>query len=508
MGKLAYLSLITVFGVAGCSFAPRPEPVAPVAELPEAFSGAQGPYDAVRWWGAYGDPVLDRLVDSTLVANLDLAEAVGRVEEFRALVGIATADLLPGVTGSATASRQDSPVNAGFGAIIGAILGSESAGDTTETSDPSGGRSGADRANSNSYDLSLGLIYEMDFWGRARSDRKAALADLTASASDYQVVQLGVLAETIGAYFDLRDLQNRLRITEEVVDVLTEREALSVTRYNRGLISSFELYSVRQDRQAAEAQLPQLRSQVGEVRRRLALVTGRHLGELELLLGEPLADAALPLLQDPVPMGIPADLLQQRPDVRASVSRLEAARLRVGARRAELLPQINLTGTLGLQSSSTSELFNLSQWFSNLAAGLTQPFFQGGRLRANLDAAEARYAQRLASHGRIVLTAMGEAETALLRHQEELGRYQTLTDQLAEARASVDLQGERYRSGVGAYTDFLDALRVLLTTESTLSGSARDVALARLGLHRALGGSWAELPGESTTSTPNNQTNG
>jgi outer membrane protein TolC len=175
----------------------------------------------------------------------------------------------------------------------------------------------------------------------------------------------------------------------------------------------------------------------------------------------------------------------------------------VGARKAELLPSITLTGTLGLQSSSADGLFDLSQWFSTLTAGLAQPLFQGGRLRANLAAAEARYAQQLATHRQIVLTAVGEVEAALLRHREELERYQTLSDQLAEAQASVDLQEERYRSGIGAYTDYLDALRVLLTTQSSLSASARDVALARLTLHRALGGAWAELPGEAVTSTSN-----
>jgi outer membrane protein TolC len=130
--------------------------------------------------------------------------------------------------------------------------------------------------------------------------------------------------------------------------------------------------------------------------------------------------------------------------------------------------------------------------------------FQGGRLRANLDAAEARYAQQLAAYGQIVLTAVGEVETALLRHREELERYQTLSEQLSEAQSTVSLQEERYRSGVGAYTDYLDALRVLLNTQTTLGSSARDVALARLNVHRALGGAWNERAVEIQASTTNN----
>jgi NodT family efflux transporter outer membrane factor (OMF) lipoprotein len=479
-----------------------------VEALPEAFgtAGTAGSYQPQAWWTSYGDSILDELVDSTLVANLDLAEAVARVEEARAIVGISAADLYPSLTGTAGASRQNNPVNAGFGAIIGAILGGGIAADSTGAGGESGegaGDSAPTRSTIESFDAGIGLAYELDFWGRARAERKAALSDLAASASDFQVIQLGVLGETISAYFDLLDLQRRLRLTEEIVDVLTEREGLSATRYDRGLITSFELYSVRQDRQAAEASLPQLRAQIAEARSRLALVTGRHHDQLDAILGQGTSVEAAdppsqPVLPIPVPRGIPSDLLQQRPDVRASASRLEAARFRVGARKAELLPSINLTGTLGLQSSSAEGLFDLSQWFSNLAAGLTLPLFQGGRLRANLDAAEARYAQQLASHGRVVLAAVGEVEAAMVRHNEELRRNETLTGQLAEAESSVALQAERYEGGVGAYTDYLDALRVQLNTQATLSASTRDVALARLNLHRALGGTWAPLPGHLT----------
>jgi outer membrane protein TolC len=212
------------------------------------------------------------------------------------------------------------------------------------------------------------------------------------------------------------------------------------------------------------------------------------------------------VVSDPVPAGLPADLLWQRPDVRAAGERLEAARLRVGARKAERLPSISLTGSLGLQSSSADGLFDISQWFSNLAAGLTAPLFLGGRLNANLDAAEARYAQQVAIYGRSVLTAVGEVESALLSYREERARYELLQAQLDQAEASVALQAERYRSGVAEYTDFLDALRIRLNVATTLTGSARDVALARLAVHRALGGGWVVSPEEQVAQeagTPN-----
>jgi NodT family efflux transporter outer membrane factor (OMF) lipoprotein len=485
--KAPLLTVLVGLTLSGCSLAPDPEPVQPVEVIPEAFSEAEeaGSYQPIQWWRAFGDATLDRLVDTVLVANLDLAEAVARVGEAQAQVGIAKADLFPSITGSGNVSRQDNPVNAGFGAIIGAILGGGLPGASAGGGEPGESPS---RSVIRGYDLSVGFAYELDFWGRARNDRGAALADLRASAADFQAAQLGVLAEAITAYFDLVDLRNRIAVTEEIVGVLEEREVLSLIRYRRGLIGSFELYTVRQDLQSAQASVPQLRSQLGESRRRLALVSGRHLSDLEALLGP---DSDPLVVADPIPPGLPADLLWQRPDVRAAGERLEAARLRVGARKAERLPGISLTGTLGLQSSSADGLFDISQWFSNLAAGLTAPLFLGGRLNANLSAAEARYAQQVAVYGRSVLTAVGEVESALLRYREERGRFQLLSAQLDQADASVSLQAERYRSGVAEYTDFLDALRIRLNVQSTLAASSRDVALARLAVHRALGGGWS-----------------
>ena len=177
--------------------------------------------------------------------------------------------------------------------------------------------------------------------------------------------------------------------------------------------------------------------------------------------------------------------------------RLEASRLRVGARRAELLPRLSLSGTLGLQSATASEWFDLSQWFRNLTAGLTAPLFQGGRLRANVQVAQARLQQLNAAYGRSVLTAVVEAENALSRLREEEARLAFFTSQLDEAESSVNLQAQRYRSGVGGYADYLDALRNRLTVQSTLTSASRDYALARLGVHRALGGDWVQP--EATT---------
>ncbi len=474
----------------GCSFAPDPELPRPVADLPETFleSEAAGEYTPLEWWHDFDDPKLDALIDSALVSNLDLVEAVARVEQARAQSGIAWADLFPQVQVGLDANRTSQPANTGIGSIFGGL-----AGDSTSTARPS-----LDRFDFTTYSASLGFSWELDFWGRARNDGRAAVADLMASRADLHAARLGVLSETISTYFQIVDLGERVRLTRETIDVLEEREVLTETRYDRGLVPSLELYQVRLDLRTVQASLPQFETQLADSEGRMAVLLGRFAGRIDGLLG---ADLDPTPSLDPINTGIPADLLLQRPDVRAAAERLEAARFRVGARKAQLLPTLSLSGSVGQQSGAVGGLFNAGQWFTNLLAGLAAPVFQGGRLRDNVKVAEAQYIQFAAAFGRVVLTAVYEVETSLTRYERERERYAFLTSQRDEAQASADLQARRYASGVAGYTDYLDALRTLLGVRSTLSTAGTEVALARLAVHRALGGGWTEEAGETIQST-------
>ena len=442
----------------------------------ESEGGAD--YAPLEWWRDFEDPTLDALIDSALVSNLDLVEAVARVEQARARSGISWADLFPQIQAGADATKTSQPSNTGIGGALGAL-----------TTDSTQAGPAFDRFDFTTYSASLGFSWELDFWGRARNDGRAAVADLMASRADLDAARLGVLSETISTYFQIADLRERVGLTRETADVLEEREALTVTRYDRGLVSSLELYQVRLDLRAAQASLPQIEIQLADAEGRMAVLLGRYAGRIEGLLGEVLNPVQV---TRPIDTGIPADLLLQRPDVRAAAERLEAARFRVGARKAQLLPTLTLSGSAGRQSQDVGGLFDADQWFTNLIAGLTAPIFQGGRLRNNVELAEAQYTQFAAAFGRTVLTAVYEVETSLRRYEEERQRYGLLTSQQDEARASADLQSRRYAAGVAGYTDYLDALRTLLGVQSTLSAAGTDLALARLGVHRALGGGWTD----------------
>ena len=465
--------------------------------MPEEFTApaASGAYEALEWWKAFGDPTLDRIVESVSASNLDMAAAVGRVRQARERARIARAAVLPAVQGGAGLTDVRTPTNAGFGAQIQELgFGQLFPGFQLP-----------DRLALTTWSLSADFAYELDFWGRAESDALAAGSEFLASASDYHAARIGVLAETIGTYFEIVDFHRQIELTTEMVDVLLEREQVAAARYDRGLADSLDLHRVRQDLRNTQAGLTVLANGLAGGESRMAVLLGGYREDVEALLG---TIAAPEMPADPVPAGIPVDLLSQRPDVMAARHRMEAARHAVSARRAELLPTLSLSGSIGLQGAEIDGLFGVDQWFTNLASNLLAPLFNGGRLRSNASLAEARFSEAAAIYGRTVVTAVNEVETSLAVMENERRRQALLQSRLEEARATVDVRSRRYEAGIGGYPDFLDALRTELAVESALTSAERDLALARLGIHRALGGAWtdAATPGGEAAAASSNRT--
>jgi len=459
--------------LAGCSsMAPPVEQPTIVAELPQTYSQPTiaGTYQPASWWTDFADPVLDQLVDRALRNNLDIAEAAGRLEQASAQARLARSALLPNVSASADASESSSPL------------------DGNAFSDLAGGA--IDRLENETYSLGLGASYELDLFGRARGDLAAAKQDAIATEYDLQTIQLAAAAETISAYFDLVDSRRQIALTEVTTEVLSDRADRTDERFQRGLAESFELYQVRQDLRSTQASLPQLRSSQAAARSRLALAVGTYPSELDEDLS---GDLQPRLVFEAVPTGLPSDLLAQRPDVSAAWARMEAARERIGARRAERFPTLSLSASYGTQAGDVGGAFDFANnWVRSLAASIVAPIIDGGRISANIRSARAVYDQQAAAYARTVLSAYGEVESALADYEAQRTRYRLITSQLAEAQASLDLQSRRYASGVGSYVSYLDALRTSYQVESSLASAARSTALARLGVHRALGGDWAD----------------
>ena len=489
--------------IAGCSLTPTmPAPEAE-QDLPDRFEAAPGDttlpataldtarYESTRWWTAFGDTSLTTLVDTALAANLDLESARARVEELAAQFRIARAPLFPSVNANAQSNYQNQPANTGIG---GAIGGDGDSGGGNGGGPPGGGQQQQavpDRFEFTTYQATLGFSYELDFWGRVRSQRKAALSQYFATTADLQTARLSVISQTIATYAQIAALQRQVRLGRRTVDLLEQRLAVTEDRYARGLVPSFQLYTVRQSLQATRAEQPDLENQLYETQGRLATLLGRFAGEQRALLPDSLT---IPLNPAPVPAGLPADLLMQRPDVRAAALRLEAARQQIGVARAEMLPSLSLTGQGGTQSSDLASLVDLDQRFANFAAQLTAPLFQGGRLRANLDAAEARYRQQAATYQQTVLTAFREVKASLVAYDKQRQRYREVRRQVETAEDAFQTQRDRYERGIGDLLSLLDAERTLVQARTRLAGVQLAVVNARLALHRALGGSWTDSP--------------
>ncbi|MDE0442074.1 MAG: efflux transporter outer membrane subunit [Gammaproteobacteria bacterium] len=433
------------------------------------------------WWESFDDPVLNRVVEATLESNFDLATAVARVEQARARARIATAARLPAIQASLGAVGFDAPTNAGLGAQLEELgLGPDAF--------AAFGVSLPDRLDQTTYSAGADVAYEVDFWGRDRNAALSAGAQREASEADYRAARMGVIAQTVATHLEIVDLRRQRGFAGETVDILREWTSLEKDRYDRGVGDIRDVYALRRSLADAEASLPGVNERLADAEGRLKVLLGgqEHAG----LVGT-LPDTMPTSTMQPVPTGVPAEALAQRPDVAAARQRLAAARFALGARRAALLPSLSLSGSIGLQSPDTADWFDPDQWFRNLSSNLLAPVFQGGRLRGDVALAEAALDEAAATYGHAVAKATAEVETALVALASTRRRTALLATFAEEARAEAALQEQRYASGVGGYVAFLAASQMNVGAKAARAAAERDLAYARLALHRALGGAWS-----------------
>jgi len=442
--------------------------------LPDAASDTSRA-ETTRWWTSLNDPVLDTFVDSALVGNLDLAAARARLDELQARFRIARAPLVPSATASGTANRQSQPLNTGLGAIFGGGQG--------------GGSDEVRRVSFETYSATLSLSYELDFWGRVRSQRNAALSQFFASAADVQNTRIAVISQTISAYTQYATLQRQESLARESIELLENRFAVTEDRYVRGVATSFELYAIRQQLEQARADQPQISAQRYDAQTRLAVLTGRAAGREQAMLDTPSRDR---LALEPVPGGLPSTLIDRRPDVMAAAARLEASRQEIGVARAERLPRLSLTAEGGLESAQPEELFDIDQRVTTLIANLSAPLFQGGALWARVDVTKAQYEQQLAAYEQTLLTAFQEVKASLVADRQQQEAYERVLDQLDAAQASFEEQRSRYERGIGDYLALLDAEQNLLAAQQRAATARQQRINTRLALYRALGGPWTD----------------
>jgi multidrug efflux system outer membrane protein len=437
-----------------------PDYARPPLELPAGYStpAAEGAV-AERWWELFGDPELDRLVEAALAANQDLAVAAARVEEARALAGLARADRLPRLDAAASGARSRLS-------------------EDTATVPP-----GFDLER-DAFRATAALSFELDFWGRLARAHEAARAELLASEEGRRNVRLGVVAGVAIAWFDLAAYDRQLDLARSTAESRRETVRLQRLRFDAGTISELDLSRAESELAAAESAVPQLDRLRRQTENRLGVLLGRFGGET------PRPPAIAPAKLPVAPAGLPSELLVRRPDVAAAEQALVAANARVGAARAALFPSITLTGYAGSESQELSDLLSSGTGIWNVAAGLLQPIFHGGRLRRGVEAAEARHRQALAAYTKAVQSAFAEVEDALVARRTGAEERAALSRQVAALGRARHLATLRYEAGEAAYLEVLDAERSLFLAELALAAAERGEAAAAVDLFKALGGGW------------------
>ena len=471
--------LLLVAGVSGCTVGPHYRP--PSVPVPDAWSEAstQAAREAVtaQWWTTFQDPLLESLVTRAVQANRDLRTAEARVREARALRGLAAGEFGPTINVSGSYTRQRVSENA---------LTLPSA---TGSSTPGGGISSF-KPEQDLFQTGFDARWEIDLFGGVRRSIEAASADLAASQEGLRDTLVSVLAEVARNYVEVRGFQRRLAIAQE--NIKAQQDTLEITRarFDAGLTSELDVTQAASQLATTQSQLPSLETSLKQGMHRLGVLTGQAPGAL---LAELSTAAPIPTAPPEVLVGLPAELLRRRPDVRQAERQLAAATARVGVATADLYPKLSLTGALGLESVKLADLPQGASRFWSVGPTLSWPIFDAGRIRANIAVQDARTEQQLSTYEQTVLKALEDVENALVAYSREQMRRVKLADAVAANQQSVALANELYRTGLGTFLNVLDSQRALFASQSDLAQSEATISTNMVALYKALGGGWETL---------------
>jgi multidrug efflux system outer membrane protein len=459
-GRTTFCFVAVLLG--GCT-AVGPDYERPAVDLPQKFPGPELEASAgvsPEWWTLYRDRTLEDLVQSARERNAEARLAAARVQEAEALAREAGAVFYPEVNAGASATRSR---------VSSRIIPAPQPGVALERSQ---------------YQLSASTSFELDFWGRFARANEAAQALLLSSRLSQDTVALTLAGATAQTYFALRSLDAQIAVLDNTVRVRTDSLDIVRSRAQAGLTSDLDVYQAEGALSDALVERADALRQRALVERQLGVLTGRL--DLGISPGELFA---LPLPPTP-PAGLPSDLLERRPDIRAAEQSLVAANAQIGVARAALFPAIALTASLGAQSAELSNLLSSGSGIWSLGFALAQPIFDAGRREARVDQARARHEQVLANYQRSVETAFREVADAIVNVAESARNEEQLRVRLDAARKALELSTLRYESGYSPYIEVLDAQRTANLAELVFVRNRQARLAFSVDLMRALGGGW------------------
>jgi NodT family efflux transporter outer membrane factor (OMF) lipoprotein len=421
------------------------------------------------WWNALGDKRLSSLIERAEKGNLDLQKAQAKIREARARRRVAKAGFFPTLNATGSANRSRSSENLGSNASIGSNVDIGSG------------------TTSDLYAAGFDASWELDIFGGVRRSVEAAQANLEASREDLRNVLVSLLAEVATNYVDVRTYQARLVVAEANLKSQEETYQLTIWQSQAGLSDELAIQQARYNLENTRSGIPALRTGLEEAMNRIAVLLGEQPGKVHDELAK---RENIPVTSLNIAVGVPADVLRRRPDIRKAERNLASQTATVGVAVADLYPKFTLSGTIGLEALSTGNLFSSGSRTYGFGPSITIPLFAGGSIRQNIEVQSALQEQYLIAYETTVLNALEEVENALTAYAEEQHRKQTLTDAAAAAKLAAELAKNKYQSGLIAFSDVLDAQRSLLSFEDELAKSEGTVTTNLISLYKALGGGW------------------
>jgi multidrug efflux system outer membrane protein len=463
--------------LAGCAVGPNyhsPQANTPASwTSPLAGGETNGPADLAAWWRNFNDTKLDSFMTMAVQSNFTLRIAEARVREARAERDVAAGGLWPSIGSSAAYSRNRFGQNAFPPLPPGTAL------------------------DYNLYNAGFDAAWEIDIFGGARRAVEAANAEMGAAEYGQRDVLVSLLAEVARNYIGARSYQQRLAITRDNIRVQQEILDLTSNRYQNGLSSDLDVQQSTALLTATEAQVPSLETGFDESVRHLAVLLGQPPGTLLDALS---VEQPIPLTPPAVPVGLPSDLLQRRPDVHRAERELAAATARIGVAKADLFPKFSLTGIAGLQTISANNWFDYASRYWSAGPTVQWELFEAGRIRANVRVQNARQEQALDAYQQTVLTALEDTGNALTAYAREQVRRESLSQSVQANQQALDLSTQLYKSGLADFLHVLDSERSLYAAQDALVQSDQVVSLNLVQLYKALGGGWEKDSGSAKMS--------
>ena len=462
-----------------------PDYVKPTAPEPPGWLEAEDSkieskdVDISSWWTGFNDPTLNALVKSAYQQNLTLQATGLRILEARAQLGIAIGNQYPQTqqaTGDARAEQYSRNLPNAASAERFAYV----------------------------YGVGLDVAWELDFWGKFRRAVQAGVADLQASIADYDDNLVFLTSEVARIYISLRTSEERLEVARENAKIQKESLRLAQAQFDSGAVTELDVFQSRGLLRSTEATIPGFEAEIRQAKNALAILLGKLPGEIDAMVGGP---GRIPKMPAEIAIGIPAELIRRRPDIRLAERQLAAQSAQIGIAKADLFPSFSLFGTIGYTSASStgppqsnntdfSDLFKSSSLGYSVGPSFTWNLFNYGRITNSIRVEDARFQKLAVDYENTVLQAVQEVEDAIVAFSRSRDQVGFLADAVAAYKSSVDLSTLQYKEGLVDFQRVLNAQQDLVQRQDNLVTTTSDIGLNLISLYKALGGGWEIRAGQ------------